>query len=271
MDLVILVVGKVLHRQQAAMEIKVSDFAGKGEGGSGHGEDSDLSRQAAVGAGSGKAHVHQRSRLNVLEGRGSLPVADAGFRIDGEAHRNGVERVTQREFLVFGVDEDDLTIGVRGKLSAPSLRLWRRSATRFSSVISGVPSASNLPGVKSDAPTTTDTLAPSPRRNSRTCAAPSGREGSATSSTMSGITSRNGRQGHLWKAGRIVMLTMSSRPAEPFPPMGSILISSAMSDKRQRPCGQYPQTYPRARAYRAYRAFTCPAARSPARGPVDHR
>ena len=31
MDLVILVVGGVLHRQQAAMEIKERDFAGEGE------------------------------------------------------------------------------------------------------------------------------------------------------------------------------------------------------------------------------------------------
>ena len=83
----------------------------------GHGDDADFTRQAAVGAGSGKAHVDQRSRLYVLKGRGGLAVADAGFRIDGEAHRHGIERVTQREFVVLGVNGDDLAVGVGGQLS----------------------------------------------------------------------------------------------------------------------------------------------------------
>ena len=117
MDLVILVVGGVLHRDQAAMEIKKRDFAGKSKRRSGHGNDADFARQAAVRAGRGKAHVHQRSRLHVLKGRGGLAVADAGFRIDGEAHRHGIERVTQGKFVVPGVNGDDLAVGVRGQLS----------------------------------------------------------------------------------------------------------------------------------------------------------
>jgi hypothetical protein len=61
--------------------------------------------------------MHQRSRLYVLKGRGGLAVADAGFRIDGEAHRHGIERVPQREFVVLGINGDDLAVGVRGQLS----------------------------------------------------------------------------------------------------------------------------------------------------------
>ncbi len=117
MDLVILVVGGVLHRHQAAMEIKERDFAGKGKGRSGHGDDADFTRQAAVRAGSGKAHVDERSRLYVLKGRWGLAVADAGFLIDGEAHRHGIERVPQGKFVVLGVNGDDLAVGVRGQLS----------------------------------------------------------------------------------------------------------------------------------------------------------
>ena len=99
------------------MEIKERNFAGEGKSRSGYGNDADFARQAAVGAGSGKAHVYERSGLYVLEGRRSLAVADAGFRIDGEAHRHGIERVTQGKFIVLGVNGDDLAIGVRGQLS----------------------------------------------------------------------------------------------------------------------------------------------------------
>ena len=99
------------------MEIKEGDFAGKGESRSGHGDDADFARQAAIGAGCGKAHMDERSRLYVLKGRGGLAVADAGFRINGEAHRHGIERVPQREFVVLGVNGDDLAVGVCGQLS----------------------------------------------------------------------------------------------------------------------------------------------------------
>src|SRR5579864_4270912 len=99
------------------MHIKERDFAGKGEGRSGHGDDADFTRQASVGAGSGKAHVDERSGLYVLECRGSLAVADAGFRIDGEAHRHGIERVSQSKFVVLGVNGDNLAVGVSGQLS----------------------------------------------------------------------------------------------------------------------------------------------------------
>ena len=99
------------------MEIKERDFAGKGKSRSGHGDDADFTRQAAVRAGSGKAHVDERSWLYVLKGGWGLAVADAGFLIDGEAHRHGIERVTQGKFVVLGVNGDDLAVGVRGQLS----------------------------------------------------------------------------------------------------------------------------------------------------------
>jgi len=112
MDLVIPVVGCVLHRQQAAMEIKERDLAGKSKRGAGRGDDADLARQAAVGTGSGKAHMHQSPRLYVFERCGCLAVADARFRIDGETYRDGIERVAQRELVVLGIHGDDLAVGI---------------------------------------------------------------------------------------------------------------------------------------------------------------
>ena len=53
MDLVIPVVGGVLQGQQAAMEVKEGDLAGKGIDGTGRGDDADLARQAAMDPGDG--------------------------------------------------------------------------------------------------------------------------------------------------------------------------------------------------------------------------
>src|ERR1700681_171139 len=98
------------------MDIQKRDPAGKGEGGTGRGDNVDLARQPAVGARSGKAHVHQRSGPDIFKGRGSLSVADARFRVNGKAHGNGVDGVTQGELVVLEVDGDNLAVGVcRGR------------------------------------------------------------------------------------------------------------------------------------------------------------
>src|ERR1044071_472527 len=112
--LVIPVVGGVLHRKQATMEIKEGNLAGKGKYRTGSSDDADLARQTAVGAGSGKAYVHQSPRLHVFEGSGRLAVVDTRFRIDGKTHGNGIERVTQRELVVLGIHGNDLAVGIGG-------------------------------------------------------------------------------------------------------------------------------------------------------------
>ncbi len=115
MNLIVLVVIGVLDGEEAAMEIEISDLAGKGEVGAGRGDNADLAREAAIGPLSGKAHVHQRSRSDVFEDGGGLAVADTGVLVYGKVHRNGVDGVTQREFAVLGIDRDDLAVGVGGR------------------------------------------------------------------------------------------------------------------------------------------------------------
>src|SRR5471030_2120917 len=107
-DFIVPVVSAVLHGQKAVMEIEKRDPAGKGESGTGRGNNADLARQPAVGTLSGKAHVHQRSWPDISQGRGSLSVADARLLVNGKAHGNGVDSVTQGEFVVLEVHQDDL-------------------------------------------------------------------------------------------------------------------------------------------------------------------
>lgn len=97
------------------MDIKKRDPAGKGEIGSGTGKNIDLAGQAAVGIFRGKAHMDQRSGQDLVQGYGILSIADAGFIVDAEAHRNGVDHVAKHHFAMAEINVNDLPVGIGWK------------------------------------------------------------------------------------------------------------------------------------------------------------
>src|SRR5436309_9414501 len=97
------------------MHIEEGHLADKSEGRAGSSNDSDFPCQPSIGPVGRELHMNQRSWPEVAQGGRPGSVNDPGVVAHAEVNGRRIDLVAKNKCLAFGIDVDDLSIGICGR------------------------------------------------------------------------------------------------------------------------------------------------------------